>query len=118
MKPQSERIRALVGVKLLHTAIWFFFVGCIVAIPVVGARHQFRWAALLSGLVLIECAVVAVNRGRCPLTDLAGRFTKERAENFDIYLPLWLARRNKMIFGTLFAAGELFVLGQWLISGQ
>jgi len=49
------------------------------------------------------------------MTDLAARFTKERAANFDIYLPLWLARHNKTIFGTLFVAGELFVVGRWLI---
>lgn len=51
-----------------------------------------------------------------PLTNLAGRYTKERTDNFDIYLPLWLARRNKTIFGALFAVGELFVLAQWLAS--
>jgi hypothetical protein len=116
VKLQPERIRVLAGIKLLHTAVWLFFAGCIVAIPFAGARHQFRWAAVLTGLVLIECAVLAVNRGRCPLTDLAGRYTEARTENFDIYLPLWLARRNKTIFGTLFAVGELFVLAQWLIS--
>lgn len=104
----------MIGIKLLHTAIWFFFAGCIVVIPVAGARHQFRLAGVLTVLVLIKCVVLAVNRGRCPLTDLANRCTEERADNFDIYLPLWLARRNKMIFGTLFAAGELFVLGLWL----
>jgi hypothetical protein len=116
VKLQSERIRVLAGIKLLHTAVWLFFAGCIVAIPLAGAWRQFRWAAVLTGLVLVECAVLAVNRGRCPLTDLAGRYTEVRTENFDIYLPLWLARRNKTIFGTLFAVGELFVLAQWLIS--
>ncbi len=70
----------------------------------------------MTGLVVVECAVLAVNRGRCPLTDLAARYTEERTDNFDIYLPLWLAQRNKTIFGTLFAVGELFVLGRWLIS--
>jgi hypothetical protein len=117
IRHQSERILVLIGIKLLHTAIWFFFAGCIVAIPFAGARSQFRWVAVLTGLVLVECAVIAVNRGRCPLTDLAARYTEERADNFDIYLPLWLARRNKTIFGTLFVIGELFVLGRWLISG-
>ena len=116
MKPQSERNPVLVGIKLLHTAIWLFFAGCILAIPLAGARHQFLWAAILTGLVLVECAVLAVNRGRCPLTDLAAHYTEERTDNFDIYLPLWLARRNKTIFGTLFAVGELFVLGRWLMS--
>jgi hypothetical protein len=65
---------------------------------------------------MVECAVLALNRGHCPLTDLAARYTEERTDNFDIYLPLWLARRNKAIFGTLFVAGALFVLGRWLIS--
>jgi hypothetical protein len=50
------------------------------------------------------------------LTDLAARYTDEPTDSFDIYLPLWLARRNKTIFGTLFAVGEFFVLGRWLIS--
>ncbi len=114
-KLESQRIGALVGIKLLHTAIWLFFVACIVAIPVVGALRQFVWFAILTGLVLVECAVIAVNRERCPLTDLAGRYTDDRADNFDIYLPLWLARHNKAIFGTLFVLGELFVLGNWLM---
>ena len=112
---RSSGISTLVGIKLLHTAIWLVFAGCIAAIPFAGAWRHFQWAAVLTGLVLVECGVLAVNRGRCPLTDLASRYTEERVDNFDIYLPLWLARRNKTIFGALFAIGELFVLGRWLI---
>jgi hypothetical protein len=115
VKAQSERIPVLIAIKLLHTGAWFFFAACIVAIPLTGAWRQFRWGAILTGLVLVECTVLAMNRGRCPMTDLAGRYTEDRTDNSDIYLPLWLARRNKMIFGTLFAIGELFVLGRWLI---
>jgi len=37
-----------------------------------------------------------------------------RCENFDIYLPLWLARHNKRIFGTLFVLSELFVAVRWI----
>ena len=106
----------LTAIKLLHTVVWFFFAGCIVAIPFAGAFGHFLWAAVLTALVSMECGVLALNRGRCPLTDLAGRYTEERADNFDIYLPLWLARHNKTIFGILFAVGELSVLGSWLIS--
>jgi hypothetical protein len=35
---------------------------------------------------------------------------EERADNFDIYLPNWVARHNKAIFGTLFVLNELFEL--------
>jgi hypothetical protein len=106
----------LVQIKLLHTAIWFFFATCIVAIPFVGGRGEYVWAAVLVGLVLVECGVLAANRGRCPLTDLAASHTEQRKANFDIYLPLWLARSNKTIFGTLFVAGGLFVLARWWTS--
>lgn len=106
--------RALAAVKLAHTAVWVFFVACIAGIPAAAARGAFGWAALFSGLVLLECLVLAFNRGRCPLTDVAGRYTDERADNFDIYLPLWLARYNKQIFGTLFVAGEVFAVACWV----
>ena len=68
----------LTAVKLLHTLIWAFLAGSIVALPVVGVLRRFRWAAVLTALVLLECGVLAVNGGRCPLSDLAGRFTDDR----------------------------------------
>jgi hypothetical protein len=103
----------LIAVKLAHTVIWTFMAGCIVALPVVAFTRRFRLAAILSVLVLLECGVLALNGGRCPLTDLAARYTADRAANFDIYLPLWLAQRNKTIFGTLFVINEVFVLWCW-----
>ena len=106
----------LVWIKLLHTAIWLFFASCIVALPVVGLRRRFRWAAGLSALVLVECVVLALNHFRCPLTDLAARYTEERGANFDIYLPEWLARHNQGIFGALFVAGGLFTLWRWFVA--
>lgn len=104
----------LVWIKLLHTAIWLFFVACILALPITAQLRRFRWAATFAGLVLIECAVLAVNHFRCPLTDLATHYTADRAANFDIYLPLWLAAHNQTIFGALFLAGALFALWRWL----
>ena len=105
---------ALVGVKLLHTAVWAFFVACILALPVAAWLRHFDWALGLILIVLVECGVIALNRGRCPLTDLASRWTTDRSPNFDIYLPTWLAEHNKSIFGTLFALILLFTLWRWL----
>ncbi|MGJ5815836.1 hypothetical protein [Paludibaculum fermentans] len=113
MQPPPERTAPLVAVKLLHTAVWLFFVLCIFAIPVAGALREFIWAAALAALVLIECAVLVANHGRCPSTDWAARYTGARTDNFDIYLPLWLARYNKQIFGPVFLAGSLYALLQW-----
>jgi hypothetical protein len=107
-------VYVLTAIKLLHTLIWAFLAASIVALPVVGVFRWFRWAAILTGLVLLECGVLAVNRGRCLLSDLAAKFADDRAPNFDIYLPNWLAQHNRVIFGVLFVAGELVVLGYWL----
>lgn len=116
MNPESKPELVVVAIKLLHTVVWLFFVACIVAVPVAGGLHRFRLAAVLAGLVLLECLVLVLNRWRCPLTDLAARFTPETSHNFDIYLPNWLARHNKTIFGVIFILGGLFALAQWLIS--
>jgi hypothetical protein len=105
----------LVVIKTAHTFVWLIFAGSILAIPIVAMTSRFPLAAALSGLVLVECAVLGLNRGRCPLTDLAARYTENRAYNFDIYLPRWLARYNKQIFGTLFVLGELLVVWRWMI---
>lgn len=104
----------LMAIRLLHTLIWALLATSIVALPIVAVVRRFRWAAILTGLILLECGVLAANEGRCPLSDLAARFTSNRAHNFDIYLPDWLAQHNKLIFGVLFVAGELVVFGYWL----
>jgi hypothetical protein len=106
----SRRVNPLVTIKLVHTAIWALLAGCILALPTTALLHRFDWAVILTAIILVECGVLALNRGRCPLTDVAARFTDERAGNFDIYLPNWLASHNKTIFGTLFVVNELIVL--------
>lgn len=109
--------RRLQAVKLAHTLVWIFFVGCIVAIPVSGWTRNYAWAAIFTGVVLVEVLILGLNRWSCPLTAVAARYTQDRRPNFDIYLPLWLARYNKEIFGTLFVAGVLLTLARrfgWL----
>jgi hypothetical protein len=100
-------------IRTVHTAAWAVFAGSILAIPVLAWGERWFATALLIALVLGECLVLAVNRMRCPLTDLAARYTDDRRDNFDIYLPEWLARHNKRIFGWLFVAGLLFTAARW-----
>jgi hypothetical protein len=103
----------LTAIKLLHTVIWAFLAASILALRVLAMLRRFRWAVILTMIVLLECGVLAVNGGRCPLTDLAARYTVDRGSNFDIYLPSWLAEHNKLIFGTLFVLSELIVVCRW-----
>lgn len=111
MNDPDRRLRA---VKLVHTAAWAFFAGCVVGIPLAAWGRRFELAGVLIGLVAIEVLILLANAWRCPLTAVAARYTPDRRDNLDIYLPLWLARHNKGIFGTLYVAGILFTLARWL----
>jgi hypothetical protein len=77
-------------------------------------RNELRLALYFIVVVMVEVGVLAVNSWHCPLTPMAAQFTEDRRPNFDLYLPEWLARWNKQIFGTLFVAGILFTAGRWL----
>lgn len=105
---------ALRAVRLLHTAAWGFFVACIAAIPLAAHRGRLDLAAAFIGIVAVEVAILALNGWRCPLTAVAARYTDDRRANFDIYLPRWLARWNKEIFGTLYVAGIAYAVARWL----
>jgi len=100
-------------VNFLHTCVWGFFAAFILAIPVAATVAAYEVAAFLIGLVAIEVLVLFLNAWQCPLTSAAARYTAERRANFDFYLPEWLARRNKVIFGILYVAGVLFSLVRW-----
>ena len=113
---QTSASAALRAVKIVHTLAWALFAGCIVILPFAAWRRNFLAAAVLIAVVLFEVLVLLANRFRCPLTDVAARYTDDRRDNFDIYLPLWIARYNKQIFGTLFVAGILFTFLMWRSS--
>jgi hypothetical protein len=110
--------RALRRIKLLHTVVWAVFAGSIVLIPVAALLGWWRLTFIFIGLVLVECLVLALNRMRCPLTGVAARYTDNRQDNFDIYLPLWLARYNKHIFGTLYLGGVVVTVALWFHQGR
>ena len=107
-------LNTLTTIKAVHTAIWVILAACILAIPALGWAEMYRQVIWLTGIVLVEILVLVLNGWQCPLTGIAGRHTDDRRDNFDIYLPAWLARHNKVIFGSLFVAGEVIVVIRWL----
>jgi hypothetical protein len=100
-------------IKMVHTVVWAFFAGAIVAIPISAAMGRFGWAGVLSAFVMVEVLVLALNGLRCPLTGIAARYTPDRRANFDIYLPLWVATWNKQLFGALYVVGAFFAIARW-----
>ena len=90
-------------IKIIHTSIWLGFNAILIYLcyaVVVNRIDQWVWlgigAVVLEGLVLIAFKFV------CPLTLIARRYSDSRKDNFDIYLPVWLARNTKLIYSTLF----------------
>jgi polyferredoxin len=113
----NEAARRLRLVRLLHTAVWAAFAGCIVAIPLLTWQGRFGAAAVLAAIVLGEVVVLWFHSWSCPLTAVAARYTQDRRANFDIYLPEWLARYNKQIFGPLYVAGVTYLVMRYLGAG-
>jgi hypothetical protein len=106
----------LTTIKVAHTIAWAIFVGCILAIPVASLRDDHQLAASFAAVVAAEVCVLIITDWRCPLTYLAARYTRDRRDNFDIFLPEWLAKYNKHVFGTLYCAGLVFALARWASS--
>jgi hypothetical protein len=87
-------VSRLVLVKALHTAIWALLAACVVAIPIAAWLGWFGAALGLIGVVAVEVAVLALNAWQCPLRGVAGRYTADRRDGFDIFLPPWLAEHH------------------------
>lgn len=117
----KNRMNAASGlwlVKLLHTLIWAFFVTAIGYVLYCGVANKltiYTWVAI--GLVLLEGLILLIFKGKCPLTIVARHYSASDKDNFDIFLPNWLARYNKLIFTSIFVLGLLIVAYRWLHRG-
>jgi hypothetical protein len=56
-----------------------------------------------SGLVFIEGITLLTFNLHCPLNLLARKYSNSQNDNFDIYLPSWLAKYTKLIYTSIFA---------------
>ena len=61
---------------------------------------KFIWIGI--GLIVLEGIVLLISNKVCPLTIVARKYSDSTKDNFDIYLPNWLAKWNKLIYTTLF----------------
>ncbi|MGM0391382.1 MAG: hypothetical protein ACQEQB_06520 [Bacteroidota bacterium] len=111
MSSSIEKDKRLMAIKLLHTLVWLFFVFIIFYIVYSGITNQitfFTWIAI--GLVVGEGLVLLIFKMFCPLTLIARKYSNSKKENFDIFLPNWLAKYNKLIFTSIFIFGVVLVI--------
>lgn len=113
MNPESK----LLVVKWIHTIIWLFFVMVIFYVLYGGITSDinvFTWIGI--GLIVGEGFVLLLFKMYCPLTVIARRYSDSQKDNFDIFLPNWLAKYNKLIFTSIFLLGVMLVIFRTLQS--
>lgn len=89
----------LICLKILHTLIWLFFnVVIFYMLYAVLFGELDLWFKICWGLVLTEGLVLLIFNLTCPITILARKYTDNEQHNFDIYLPVWLAKYTKLIY--------------------
>jgi hypothetical protein len=114
MKPA----KALIGIKLLHTLIWAFFASQVFYLlysSIANVINLYTWLAI--GFIIGEGITLLIFGWKCPLTLIAQKYSDSTRDNFDIYLPNWLARHNKVIFTTLFVVA-LLILCYRIVAGM
>ena len=98
MKPSVP----LIIIKIIHTLVWLFF-NAVLAYLVFAISHNKidKWIWIGLGSFLLEGMLLLIFKNTCPLTILARRYSDSIEDNFDIYLPNWLAKYNKIIYTSL-----------------
>lgn len=107
----------LITIKLAHTLIWAFFVAVILYIVYSGITNSvtiYTWIGI--GLVIGEGLVLLMFKMYCPLTVLARNYSDSKKANFDIFLPNWLAKHNKVIFTSIFILGLIVVMARVFLT--
>lgn len=94
----------LTAIKIMHTLIWLVFnlILTYMAYAVIVNRIN-KWVWIGIGLILLEGLVLFIFRGNCPLTLVARNYSDSTKNNFDIFLPNWLAKYNKLIYTIIFS---------------
>ncbi len=89
----------LVIIKSIHSAIWLFFnVVLFYLLYAVLFNKIDKWVWTGLSLIAVEGIVLLIFHCQCPLTVVARRYSTATKDNFDIYLPNWLAKNNKLIY--------------------
>jgi hypothetical protein len=90
--PPSWRRSALVGVKAVHSLIYFSIEFCMGYLIYAGLKgREDKSTAIATGVVAAESLIFVGNRCRCPLTDLAKDLGAASGSVTDIFLPGFLA---------------------------
>lgn len=92
----------LILIKIIHTLVWFFFnVVIFYMLYAVLIDRLDKWLWIGYALFILEGITLLYFKFFCPLTIIARKYSDSPKDNFDIYLPNWLARYNKLIYTSI-----------------
>jgi hypothetical protein len=103
-------------IKIIHTLVWLFFNVVIFYLFYAAAINKIDnrvWIGI--GLFILEGIILLCFKMMCPLTIIARKFSDSTKDNFDIFLPNWLAKNNKMIY-TIFLVFIIILLAYRLMT--
>tara|TARA_R110002020_G_scaffold25263_5_gene82385 strand:- start:5917 stop:6264 length:348 start_codon:yes stop_codon:yes gene_type:complete len=113
----SSKDKKLLLIKSLHTVIWLFFNLVIFYLLYAAIANSIdRWVFICIGLVLVEGVVLLAFKMFCPLTVWARKYSDSTKANFDIFLPNWLAKYNKLIYTTIFLIALVIIVLRLVIG--
>lgn len=105
----------LVTIKVVHTIIWLFFNVVIFYMLYAAITNKLdKWLWIGYGLFVLEGLVLLLFKFFCPLTVMARKYSGSTKENFDIYLPNWLAKYNKLIYTSILGVIVIITVYQLL----
>ena len=86
-------------IKIMHTLIWVFFnfvIFYMLYAVIVNKLDEWLW--ICYGVIVLEGLTLLIFKMVCPLTLMARNYSDSTNDNFDIYLPNWLAKYTKLIY--------------------
>lgn len=89
----------LMLIKTTHTVIWLFFnVVIFYMLYAVIVNKLDKWLWIGYCLIILEGLTLLIFKMVCPLTLMARNYSNSAKDNFDIFLPNWLAKYTKLIY--------------------
>jgi hypothetical protein len=114
---KTMKNKELFVIKSIHSLIWLFFnVVIFYLLYAVIANKIDKWVWICIGLVVAEGFVLLAFKWFCPLTVIARKYSDSTKDNFDIFLPNWLAKHNKLIYTSIFGSAVLILIYQLVFS--
>ena len=105
----------LILIKVIHTLIWIFFNFVIFYMLYAAIANKLDlWLWMSYGFVFLEGLILLTFKNHCPLNLMARKYTNSPKDNFDIYLPSWLAKYTKLIYTTIVAIAFTITIYQIL----